>query len=143
MTVPIRYHLDANVLIRFLIGEPKMMFDGAAALIERASRGEVVLDLHPLVLAETAFTLQSFYKVPRRKVAATLREFVLRSGVCLAEEHRMIDALNRVEKTGVHLVDAYLASVGSETGQPVASFDRDLDSFNDVIRYQPVKSEEP
>ncbi len=68
MSVP-RYHLDSNVLLRFLIGEPHDQFAAASALFQRAEHGEVVLELSPLVLAETAFTLESFYKRPRREVA--------------------------------------------------------------------------
>lgn len=132
-----RYHLDSNILIRFLTGEPAGMFSAAAALIKRAEGGEVVLELSPLVLAETAFTLESFFKRPRKEVAATLLQFVSRLGVRLAEKDRLLDALGRVEKTGVHLVDAYLAAAAVETGIPVASFDRDFDKFPDLQRFEP------
>lgn len=57
MSVP-RYHVDSNIRLRFLIGEPLGMFEAAAASIERAERGEVVLELSPWVLAKTAFTMR-------------------------------------------------------------------------------------
>ncbi len=132
-----RHLLDSNVLLRFLTGDPPAMAEAAASLLGRAERGEVILELSPLVLAETAFTLESFFKKPRKAVAATLGQFVLRSGVRLSERERLLDALRRVEQTGVHLVDAYLAASAAETGLPVASFDRDLDRFQDVQRYEP------
>lgn len=136
MSVP-RYYVDSNVLLRFLTGEPVEIFAAASAFIASAERGEVLLELSPLVLAETAFTLESFYRQPRKNVAATLLEFVKRSGVRLAEKERLIDALERVQKTGVHLVDAYLAASAAESKLPVASFDRDLDRFQDVTRFEP------
>jgi predicted nucleic acid-binding protein len=135
-----RYHLDSNILLRFFTGEPAAMFAAASALIESAERGEVVLDLSPLVLAETAFTLESFFKRPRKKIAGTLVEFIQRSGVRLAEKDRLLDALDRVQKTGIHLVDAYLAASAAETKFPVASFDRDFDRFPDVQRFEPKAS---
>jgi predicted nucleic acid-binding protein len=55
----------------------------------------------------------------------------------LAERDRLLDALGRVQSSGVHLVDAYLAALAAETKQPVASFDRDLDRFKDVTRFEP------
>ena len=136
MSVP-RYHLDSNILLRFFTGEPAAMFTAASALIQSAERGEVELELSPLVLAETAFTLESFFKRPRTQVAGSLLEFVKRLGVRLAEKDRLLDALERVQNTGVHLVDAYLAAVAAETRQPVASFDHDLDKFPDVQRFEP------
>ena len=132
-----RYHVDSNILLRFLTGEPAEMFAAASVFIASAERGEVLLELSPLVLAETAFTLESFYQQPRKAVAATLLEFVKRSGVRLAEKERLVDALERVQKTGIHLVDAYLAASAAESKLAVASFDRDLDKFQDVTRFEP------
>jgi predicted nucleic acid-binding protein len=105
--------------------------------MERATRGLVILELSPLVLAETAFTLESYYGKPRREVAVVLIEFIRRSGVRLSERETMLNALERVRRTGVHLVDAYLAARAAETGMPVASFDRDLDQFSDIKRHEP------
>lgn len=136
MSVP-RYHVDSNILLRFLTGEPAEMFAATSAFIASAERGDVVLELSPLVLAETAFTLESFYRQPRKEVAATLLEFVKRSGVRLAEKGRLLDALERVQKAGVHLVDAYLAESAAESTLPVASFDRNLDTFQDITRFEP------
>ena len=134
-----RYLLDSNILLRFLTGDPPDMFVAASKLIQSAEQGEVVLELSPLVLAETAFTLESFYKRPRKEVAKTLAEFVTRLGVRLQEKERFLDALARVQTTGVHLVDAYLAASSVETGVPVASFDRNFDKFSDVIRFEPQR----
>ncbi len=136
MSIP-RYHVDSNILLRFLTGEPPGMFAAASAFIERAERGEVVLELSPLVLAETAFTLESFYQRPRREVARTLLTLVDRLGVRLAERDLLLAALERVQSTGIHLVDAYLAASAAETKFPVASFDRDFDKLPNVQRFEP------
>ena len=136
MIVP-RYHLDSNILLRFLTGEPPDMFAAASALIRSAEKGEALLELSPLVLAETAFTLESYYRVPRKDVAKALAECVNRLGFRLADRERLLDALNRVQTSGVHLVDGYLAAASAETKMPVASFDRDFDKFRDVTRFEP------
>lgn len=136
MSIP-RYHVDSNILLRFLTGEPPAMFAAASTLIGRAERGEVTLELSPLVLAETAFTLESFYKLPRREVARTLLLFINRSGMDLAERQLLRDALDRVQNTGIHLVDAYLVAAATESKLPVASFDHDFDKFPTIQRYEP------
>ena len=74
---------------------------------------------------------------PRKEVAKTLLTFVNRLGVRLAEKELLLDALERVQKTGIHLVDAYLAASATESKLPVASFDRDFDKFHDVRRFEP------
>lgn len=55
----------------------------------------------------------------------------------LVEKDRLLNALERVQKTGIHLVDAYLAASAASTKLPVASFDRDLDKFQDLQRFEP------
>ena len=136
MSIP-RYHLDSNILLRFFTGEPAAMFASSSAFIKSAERGDILLELSALVLAETAFTLESFFQLPRKKVAELLLEFVKRSGVRLAEKDLLLDALEWVKKTGVHLVDAHLAASAAQTELPIYSFDRDFDKFTGVIQFEP------
>lgn len=113
------------------------MYRKARQLIEKATHGEVMLVVHPLVLAETAYTLQSYYNHPRKCVATTLKEFVRLSGsgISVKEKATTIDALERVFSTGVHFVDAFLASISAGTGCPVATFDGDFRKFSDAQTY--------
>lgn len=60
------YWVDANVLVRFLTGEPTEMADRSERLLQRAQRGETTLRIHPVVVAETVWVLQSFYGHSRR-----------------------------------------------------------------------------
>ena len=136
MSLP-RYLIDSNVLLRFFTGEPHSLFLAAKALIESAESGTVLLDLPTLVVAETAFTLESFYKQKRRDIARVLREFLETPGIRVLERDRVLDALDRVQVTGVHFVDAYLAAVAKESSIPIASFDRGLGLFQDVERFEP------
>lgn len=132
-----RYLVDSNVLLRFFTGEPHALFLAAKALVENAEQGTVVLDVPVLVVAETAFTLESFYKQSRKEVAHVLGEFLKTPGIRPMERFRVFEALDRVQKTGVHFVDAYLVAVARESAIPIASFDRDLDRFRDVKRFDP------
>lgn len=136
MSLP-RYLVDSNVLLRFFTGEPPLLFQAAKALIESAERGAVILDVPTLVVAETAFTLESYYKQSRREVARVFIEFFKIAGIRLPERDLVLNALGRVQATGVHFVDAYLAAVAREVSIPVASFDRHFDRFKDVERFEP------
>ena len=48
--------------------------------------------------------------------------------------------MERVQNTGVHWGDAYLAASSAETQLPVASFNRDFDRFPEVRRFEPKAS---
>lgn len=44
----------------------------------------------------------------------------------------------RVQRSSEDFADAWLAATAAETHQEVASFDRDLDRFTDVKRFEPT-----
>ena len=132
-----RYLVDTNVLVRFLTGQPPEMAAAAKALVESANEGAVVLEVLPVIVAETVYTLESFYEIDRKDVASKLLVFLQSRGIKLHERERVLDALARHRDHNLHFADAYLAAAGAEIGLSVASFDRDLDKFKDVRRFEP------
>ena len=130
--------LDANVLVRFLVQDVPEQAKAAKKLVEQAESGALVLVIDPMIVAETVYVLTSFYKKPREAVADALLAFIQSDGISAAEESRIVDALRRFKRTPVDFADAWLAATGAGTNREVASFDRDLDRFGDVKRYEPV-----
>ena len=132
-----RQLVDTNVLVRFFTGEPPDMAAKARRLVERADKGEVLLVILPVIVAETVYTLESFYEMDRKDVAANLLSFLQSRGIETVESARIADALGRCRDRNAHFADAYLAASAVELGNPVASFDRDFDKFKDVQRIEP------
>ena len=132
-----RMLVDTNVLVRFLCGDPPEQAQKARRLVERADAGEVVLIVTPVILAETFYTLESYYEMDRKEVASILRGFLQCRGIEAVEKERLLGALLRCLDRGAHFADAYLAACAVDSGEPVASFDRDFDKFKDVKRIEP------
>jgi len=132
-----RLLLDTNTIVRFFTGDPPKQADKARTLVARADRGEVELVLIPLVLAETFFTLESYYEVERREVAKLLTAFIAARGIHTTEKELALATLSRCERQKAHFVDAFLAALALEAGQRVASFDHDFDRFEGVVRIEP------
>ena len=130
--------LDANVLVRFLVQDVPEQAKAAAKLVALAESGDLVLVVDPMIIAETVYVLTSFYKRPREAVADALLSFVQAEGVAAVDPSRLVDALLRFKRTPVDFADAWLAAMSAGTNREVASFDRDLDRFADVKRYEPV-----
>ena len=129
---------DTNVLVRFITGQPAGMAAKARRLIERADRGDFEVEVLPVIVAETVYTLESFYEMDRKAVAKSLSHFLRSRGIWPHEKERVLDALQRFHDQNVGFADAYLAAGGVETGQRVVSFDRDFEKFKDVTRYEPI-----
>jgi predicted nucleic acid-binding protein len=73
--------IDANILLRFLTGEPTELADRALRLFERADRGEVWLHVNPLIVAETVWVLTSFYKYPKAQIRDVLQDLLSQDGI--------------------------------------------------------------
>jgi predicted nucleic acid-binding protein len=129
--------LDTNVLVRFLTGDPPKMAAKTRRLFERADAGEISLVLLPVILAETIYTLESFYEMERTAVAGKLVALLGCRGIEAIEGHRVLNALARCRDSKAHFSDAYLAASAAELKHPIASFDRDFDKFRDVTRIEP------
>ncbi len=129
--------LDTNVLIRFFTGEPPAQAQQAHSLITEADSGKIILVILPVIIAETVFTLQSFYKLKPKDIAARIMLFIQSQGILMKEKSRILNALQRYGDGKAGFIDAYLAAVATEEGLPIASFDRDFDKFKDISRIEP------
>jgi predicted nucleic acid-binding protein len=131
------YQLYANVILRFIRNDRPDHSPRAKRLIERANEGKVILEVHAVTVGEVFYALKTSYQVSRRDAAALLSGVLNTPAFHLPERIRVLDALVRVHSANVDFGDAYLAAAAAETGSAVASFDRDIDRFADIKRYEP------
>ena len=132
-----RQLVDTNVLVRFFTGQPHAMAVKARRLVERADSGEIILVVLPVIVAELFYTLESFYGMERKEVAAKILSFLQSRGIETGELAHIANALKRCRDCNAHFADAYLAACALASENPIASFDRDFDKFKDVKRIEP------
>jgi len=137
--VSTRYLVDTNILLRFLSGEPVRQAEAAKKLFSEAASGEVVLDVSPVIVAETIHTLLSFYGVERKEAVEKLLMLLRQPGLKIRDAAQVFSALERLRAANVGFADAFLAAGGAAENVAVASFDRDLDKFPDIKRFEPAR----
>jgi predicted nucleic-acid-binding protein len=123
---------DTNLIIRFLVEDHAKHAQVAAGLFAAADRSEIVLAVHPTVLAECVFVLESFYECPRGDIASVLSRLISSPGVEIGNAAVYRDALDRYGRTKCHFVDCILAATAAAEDSPVATFDEDFRKFPDV-----------
>ncbi len=117
--------LDTNVILRFLLHDDDTLFKKAKDLFEKAERGELTLYLHPLVLAELVWTLESFYSIPKAEIANILTNFIDADGISAPDKELARNALQAYQDKNVDYIDAYLAQCALQKGPgTVYSMDR-------------------
>lgn len=124
--------VDTNILLRFFTGDPPALAERARALIELADSGKLQVEIPALIIAETIYTLESFYEMPKGEVCEKLIAFLRSRGIAAQESDIVLDALERYRAHSVHFADAYLAASAAAGKQTVYSFDQDFAKFKDV-----------
>lgn len=118
-----RLWVDANVLLRFLTGDPEDMAEKAAGLMLRAEQGEILLVVSPLTVAELVWVLKSVYRHSLTDIAGAVVPLLSADGVFVEEREIMVRALELARDKNVDFVDAVLALQAARRDEAVCTFD--------------------
>ena len=126
--------VDTNILVRHLTGDPAEMAARASAYLAT----EIELLVTDLVVAETIYVLESFYRAPREQVAAAMRSLLAFESVTTLDPAMLLRALEVYELDRLDFAEAYLVAAAETTGiNRIASFDRAIDRVTSVERIEP------
>jgi predicted nucleic-acid-binding protein len=124
--------VDTNLIVRYLVQDHEKHARAAGKLFDACDRGDIVIVVLPVVLAECVFVLESFYRHPRASIASVLGRLISSPGVEITDMTVHLDALNRYKGTRVHFVDCLIAASAVDRKLPVSTFDQDFRKFVDV-----------
>ncbi|PYT80703.1 MAG: hypothetical protein DMG40_12145 [Acidobacteria bacterium] len=124
--------VDTNLIVRYLVQDHERHAKAAGKLFDACDRGDVVIVVLSVVLAESVFVLDSFYEHTRRDIASALGRLISSPGVEISGTAIHLDALDRYRRTKMHFVDSLIAATAAAEDTPVASFDQDFRKFTDV-----------
>jgi predicted nucleic-acid-binding protein len=122
------------VLIRHLTGDPPEM--AARATTALADSDELLLA--DLIVAECVYVLESFYEVPRARVAELIRAAIALPTIKTLDPATLLRALEVYEVDRLDFAEAYLVAQAEATGiEQILSFDKSIDRISTVTRHEP------
>ena len=121
--------VDANVLLRFLTGDPPELAERAARLLEGAETDGVPLRIHSVMVAETVWVLQSFYGYSKGEISDALVPLLEHPALRVEGAGSVLGALRTMASSNIDFADALLAGLARSRGAGVVSFDRDFRKF--------------
>ena len=122
------------MVIRHLTGDPPDMAARATRVL--AEPGSLLLA--DLVFAECVYVLESFYEVPRARVAELMRAAIALPSIEPIDADPLLRALAVYELDRLDFAEAYLVAQAEATGVgEVVSFDRSIDRVGTVTRREP------
>ena len=124
--------VDTNLIVRYLVQDHDKHAKAACKMFDACDRGDLVIVVLPVVLAECVFVLESFYGHSRADIASALGRLISSPGIEITEVTIHLDALNRYQGTKAHFVDCLIAATAVAKNVPVSTFDQDFRKFVDV-----------
>lgn len=126
--------VDTNILVRHLTGDPPAMAKRATAFLA----GQPELYLADLIVAETVFVLESFYKAPRDQVATAMRSLIALRSMITVDPALLLRAIEVYDVDRLDFAEAYLVACAESAGVgSIASFDTAIDRVTTVTRLEP------
>ncbi|MBM4430646.1 MAG: type II toxin-antitoxin system VapC family toxin [Chloroflexi bacterium] len=133
-----RAYVDANVILRFLTGDPPDLAEQARDLFEAVDGGQVSLFVDEIVVAETVWVLHSFYRYPNREIARVVQQLLSHDGLEADDEPGLLTALQFFADKNVDFADALVGvHMGQRGMRDVFSFDHHFERLPGVKRWEP------
>ena len=120
--------LDTNVIVRFLVGDIPKQKEQALQWFVEAENGKREIIVNALVIAETVFVLESFYKQRRLEIATVMEVFLSQRWLIVPERKAMLAALE-FYRQNKHFVDCYLVAWSRTKHGGILTFDKKLEKF--------------
>ena len=132
------YFIDTNILLRYLTRDDEQKAQRTLNLLMKVERGEEKVITSSLVIFETIFTLQRFYKVPRPRIKELILPIISLRGLQLPGKNVYYQAFDLYITKNISFADAYNAAyMISEEIFNIYSWDRDFDKIEGIVRLEP------
>lgn len=113
--------IDANVVLRYLLGDHPQMSKSARQVIEE---GAFTL---PEVIAEVVYVLKGVYGIDREEIGRTIIDFL--DEVAVENQETVCEALSLFSETSLDFVDCILIARHRILGEEIVSFDKKLNKM--------------
>lgn len=118
--------IDANVLIRYLLGDHPEHAEKSCEIFKQIEQGELEVEILSAVLMEVYFVLVKFYKLPSSEVIGDLITILSFEGVVNSDKVILTETLHCMESKKIDFVDALICTKSRMQGYEKISFDQDV-----------------
>lgn len=118
-------YLDTNVLLRFFLKDNEKQYSQVKLWFKEAETGKRTLIVTAVVVAESCFVLESFYKKSRQDISRVMQVFLSQRWLRVEERQALLNVWEDYGKN-MHFVDAYLKALATVNEGGLLTFDKKL-----------------
>lgn len=120
--------LDTNVILRYLVGDSEILHKKAVDIFKNAESGNLKLLVKAVVVAETCFVLESFYKRSNDDIASSMEIFLSQKWLKVEDRKGLLNMWTNY-RNKLHFVDSYLLSSVKANKYKILTFDKDIEKI--------------
>ncbi|RZD14772.1 MAG: type II toxin-antitoxin system VapC family toxin [Candidatus Acidulodesulfobacterium ferriphilum] len=129
---------DTNIFLRYLTNDDAEKAKKVFFLLKRVEEGKEKIITSPLVIFELIFTLEKFYKVPRKDIKEMAAAIINLEGLAVEFKDVFIFALKLFAEKNISFADAFNASIMKLNNMTeIYSYDTDFDKIEKIKRIEP------
>jgi predicted nucleic acid-binding protein len=121
----IHYLLDTNALVRYLVRDEENQYQQVVGWFKEAEAGKIRIIIPAIVVAETCFVLESFYKKPRHEIGDSMVVFLSQRWMTVPDRDILLSLWDNF-KNGLHFVDSFLVAWAEKDKYQLMTFDKKL-----------------
>ena len=123
--MPPKYFVDTNIFLRFLTNDISSQAEAVGSLLQKAIKGEIVLQTSVLVLAEIVWTLESYYNLTKQEVKSHILAILNTHGIEVEDASLVGKAVLLYAEKNIDFIDAYNIYWMEEQGiERIYTFDK-------------------
>ena len=130
--------LDTNILLRYFTKDDEKKARDVLRLLKKVERAEEKVLTSPLVIFETIFTLETYYKVKRKEIKNLLSPILNLRGLKLDFKDVFESALKLYSEKRISFADAFNFCFMQKNGvKEIYSFDKEFNKLKEIRRVTP------
>ncbi len=130
--------LDANVILRHLLGDNETQSPRATAFIQRIEQGAVRVRTSDAVISEVVFTLERSYSQPKPFIREVMLTLLSLPGIVVPGKQRIRRVLDLYVEHNLPYLDAHHVVLMEQLGlTEILSFDHHFDRIPGIRRIEP------
>lgn len=130
--------LDANILLRFLTNDLPEQAERCEKLLDKVQEGRELVFLAEITLADVVWTLEKYYKLPRKDIRLAMTRIIELKGLQFSNKSQALIALDTYVEKNVDWTDAFMAAQLIAKGiKEIYTFDKHFKKFAELTKIEP------
>lgn len=118
--------IDANIVIRFLLGDHPEFSAKAKLIFTEAQAGLHTIYFDEVVIAEVIWTLSSYYRLEKTVIVNQLEKLISQKWIINPRKKLLLQSLFLYKEKGLDYIDCWIFIVNRSLKTSLETFDRDL-----------------